>query len=74
MDKEKQTKKIKTIVAIILLIISVIVLIAVSIAQGFYKQIIATGFTPTALFFVLFMLSVSGIGASVIMLIGVENL
>lgn len=59
----------KKALAILLIIFSAILVVGVSIACGFYKQIVVTGFIPDALLFTCFMLSFCGIGGGCIILI-----
>ena len=51
----------KIILGVILLVISSVLLVCLGIAEGFYNQIVATGFIPDALFFVISFFGISGI-------------
>ena len=56
----------KNISSIVLIVISIILLVATSIAMGFYEKIIETGFNPDALFLVSFLIDCS------VLLLGIQ--
>ena len=56
----------RTLLGLFLLIFSIIIVIGLGIAIGFYKQIVATGFIPDALFFFVGFLAITGIFAGIV--------